>query len=178
MVDSDEDFDRDRVDIATEIDARTNPRDADSDDDGRRDGTEDADRDGLRNAGEDATGNDPRDPDTDDDGTRDGGERAGAVASFADGVLTIRLATGSELSGAVTDETEIECKTEDEHEDGDESRDEDDDASAASHPDDDERAEDDSDSELEWGRLRAGATPVAVEPVRLRRRCGRSRAAA
>lgn len=133
VADSDEDRDRDRVDAATELDARTDPRDPDSDDDGARDGVEDFDRDGLRTAAEDATGNHPRDPDTDDDGTRDGAERAGTVASFDGGVLVIRLASGAEVSGLVTEDTEIECETEREHQDGDESRDEDDEATAARH---------------------------------------------
>lgn len=115
--DGDEDRDRDRVDNANEIDEGTSPRDADSDDDGTRDGREDEDEDGLSNAAEDATGNDPDDPDTDGDGTGDGDERAGLIVSFADGVLTIDLANGGTVSGVVTDETEIGCKTEDEHED-------------------------------------------------------------
>lgn len=43
-------------------------------------------------------------------GTDDGAEStAGSVASFANGVLTLRLADGSMVSGKVTSATEIEC---------------------------------------------------------------------
>src|SRR5688572_10592513 len=62
------DPDRDRVDNRNEYRERTDPRDRDSDNDGRSDGREDSDRDRLANAAEDQTGNDPRDRDTDDDG--------------------------------------------------------------------------------------------------------------
>jgi hypothetical protein len=123
--DGDEDADRDRVDNANEIDEGTKPRDRDSDEDGRGDGREDRDRDGLNNAGEDRTGNDPRDEDTDDDEVEDGDEQAGVVASFTNGVLTIDLAGGGQVSGLVTDDTEIDCETEDEHELEDESDDDD-----------------------------------------------------
>jgi hypothetical protein len=106
------DPDRDRVDNGNEFRERTDPRDRDSDSDGRRDGREDADRDKLSNADEDATGNDPRNPDTDDDGTIDGREQAGVVAGFADGVLTIDLANGDSIAGSVTEETRITCSSE------------------------------------------------------------------
>jgi hypothetical protein len=116
--DGDEDRDRDGVDNGNELAQGTSPQDRDSDDDGRNDGREDRDRDGLSNAGEDRTGNDPRDRDTDDDGTLDGKETVGTVASFKDGVLTITLPDGTSVSGAVTDQTEIGCESEDELEDG------------------------------------------------------------
>ena len=111
--DDDEDRDRDRVDNANEIREGTSPRDKDSDDDGRGDAREDRDRDGLKNGGEDLTGNDPVDPDTDDDGDRDGAEQAGVVTSFEGGKLTIDLANGDSVAGKVTDDTAIECETED-----------------------------------------------------------------
>ena len=114
--DGDDDADGDHVDNANEIAEHTNPQDRDSDNDGRRDGREDRDDDGLDNAGEDETGNDPMDEDTDDDEIEDGDEQAGVISSFVDGVLTIDLAGGGQVSGLVTDQTEIECETEDEHE--------------------------------------------------------------
>jgi len=116
VLDGDEDRDRDRVDNSNEDRERTHPGKKDSDRDGVPDGAEDADRDGLDNHGEDVTGNDPIDPDTDDDGVKDGAEDAGKIESFVDGVLTVRVARGGSVSGRVTDDTEIECKSEDEHE--------------------------------------------------------------
>ena len=71
----------------------------------------DTDHDGLNNRGEWRSHNDPRDRDSDDDGIEDGDENAGTIASFADGVLTIALAQGGELSATVDDDTEIECHT-------------------------------------------------------------------
>ena len=113
VLDGHEDRDRDRVDNANEDRERTNPGRKDSDGDGVRDCDEDADRDGLDNEGEDVTGNDPVDPDTDDDGVEDGAEEAGKIESFAEGVLTVRAAGGESVRGLVTDETRIECESED-----------------------------------------------------------------
>ena len=73
----------------------------------------DQDHDGLNNMGEYRAKLDPRDDDSDDDGVEDGDENAGAITSFADGVLTITLAGGGTLSATVTDRTEIECEEED-----------------------------------------------------------------
>jgi hypothetical protein len=107
------DNDRDRVDNRNEYRERTRPRDADTDNDGKRDGAEDADRDKLRNAAEDATGNDPVDSDTDNDGVSDGREHAGTIRSFADdGLLTIDLSHGDVLRGWVTDQTRVKCTSE------------------------------------------------------------------
>jgi Bacterial TSP3 repeat len=103
------DPDRDHVDNWNEHREGTDPRDRDSDNDGRRDGREDRDRDGLSNSAENATGNDPRDRDTDNDGVRDGREQAGTISSYENGTLRIRLATGGSVTGQVTDETEIRC---------------------------------------------------------------------
>src|SRR4051794_35449260 len=69
----------------------------------------DQDRDGLNNRGEFRARTNPRDADSDNDGIKDGKEHAGTVKSFEDGVLTITLAQGGELSGTVDDRTEIEC---------------------------------------------------------------------
>jgi hypothetical protein len=114
LLDGHEDRDRDRVDNANEDRERTDPSRKDSDKDGVRDCDEDADRDGLDNEGEDVTGNDPIDPDTDDDGVKDGAEEAGKVESYSEGVLTIRTANGDAVRGLVTDETRLECESEDE----------------------------------------------------------------
>ena len=54
--------------------SRTNPHDADTDGDGRRDGKEDPDRDGLANRQEYRLGLDPHRADTDHDGKPDGDE--------------------------------------------------------------------------------------------------------
>jgi hypothetical protein len=103
------DPDRDHVDNWNEHREGTDPRDRDSDNDGRRDGREDRDHDGLSNSAENATGNDPRDRDTDNDGVRDGREQAGTISSYENGTLAIHLATGGFVTGKVTDETEIRC---------------------------------------------------------------------
>jgi hypothetical protein len=70
----------------------------------------DQDRDGMKNRAEWKYGMDPRDKDSDDDGIHDNKENAGTVKSFADGVLTISLAKGGEVTGAVTDATKLKCK--------------------------------------------------------------------
>lgn len=113
VADDDEDADRDRVDNASEIAEGTLPRRSDSDRDGKGDGREDSDRDGLSNAAEDQTGHDPTNRDTDRDGVRDGKELAGTVLSFKNGLLTVSLAGGAKVSGAVAGNTVIECLTED-----------------------------------------------------------------
>src|SRR4051794_26832747 len=69
----------------------------------------DQDHDGLNNRGEYRAHTNPRDKDSDDDGIKDGKENAGTIKSFEDGVLTISLAGGGELSATVDDDTEIEC---------------------------------------------------------------------
>jgi hypothetical protein len=43
------------------------------------------------------------------DPTQSGGQQAGTVTSFANGILTITLNDGSTVSGAVTDQTELDC---------------------------------------------------------------------
>jgi hypothetical protein len=81
-------------------------------------GRRDQDHDGLKNRGEFRAHLNPRDADTDDDGVDDGDEHPGTVKSFEDGVLTISLFNGGEVSGAVTDDTEVECDddADDDHE--------------------------------------------------------------
>jgi hypothetical protein len=69
----------------------------------------DQDHDGLNNRGEFRAHMNPRKADTDGDGIPDGEENAGTIASFDNGMLTINLAGGGTLTGAVTQDTEIEC---------------------------------------------------------------------
>src|SRR3954454_19181092 len=140
---SNKDQDRDKVDNLNEFQERTNPRDKDTDNDGRRDGREDADRDGLNNMGEDETSNLPDDQDTDDDAIEDGDENSGVIAGFDGTTLTIDLAGGGQVSGTVDETTRIKCETEDEREVGDDdspvattSRDGDDDSSGPGGDDD------------------------------------------
>ncbi len=116
---SNKDQDRDRVDNLNEFQEGTNPRDRDTDNDGRPDGREDADHDGLNNMGEDETANLPDDRDTDNNGIEDGDENPGAIASFDGTTLTIDIAGGGQVSGTVDASTRIRCETEDEHEVGD-----------------------------------------------------------
>lgn len=104
------DADRDGLRNLTEFRAHTDPRDADSDGDGRRDGSEDGDRDGLSNRDEQKSGHDAGDRDSDDDNTEDGDELVGSVVSFSGTTLVIKLNDGSQLSGTVTPDTEIECE--------------------------------------------------------------------
>jgi hypothetical protein len=79
----------------------------------------DQDRDGLRNLGEYRADTDPRDPDSDGDGVDDGAEHAGKVATFdaGTGILTIDLFAGGQISGRVTDETDVSCDSQDEGDD-------------------------------------------------------------
>jgi len=113
---SNRDSDRDKVDNLNEFQEGTNPRDRDSDNDGRKDGKEDSDHDGLSNVGEDRSSNLPDDRDTDDDGVRDGDENAGVVAGFDGTTLVIDLAGGGQVTGTVHAQTEIKCEDEDAHE--------------------------------------------------------------
>src|ERR1044072_5015492 len=75
----------------------------------------DQDSDSLRNRGEYEAGMDPRDEDTDGDGVADGDEGAGTITAWdpATGELTIAMFGGDEVSGTVTDDTEIECRSDD-----------------------------------------------------------------
>jgi hypothetical protein len=115
--DAEEDYDGDRLDNGSELDARTDPRRRDTDRDGKRDGAEDPDGDRLTNTAEDRTGHHPRRADSDGDGIRDGDENAGAVKAFDGTTLTIALAVGGTLTGAVDDGTEVGCGEEPGHDD-------------------------------------------------------------
>ena len=107
------DADRDRVDNRNELQEGTAPKDRDSDNDRRPDGREDSDRDGLNNAAEDATGNDPRKRDTDGDGLRDGRDTNGVITSIDGFAVTIALARGGSVTALVSEDTELECESED-----------------------------------------------------------------
>jgi hypothetical protein len=108
------DQDKDGLRNLAEYRLHTDPRDDDSDEDGIEDGDEDK------------FGHDPSDDDGDHDGIEDGDENAGTVKSFEGGVLTITLAKGGEVSGTVTDATEIECGGDDDDQ-GDDDEDHEDD---------------------------------------------------
>jgi hypothetical protein len=75
----------------------------------KKQGRRDQDRDGLRNRAEWKSRLNPRDADTDDDGIKDGEEHTGKVESFDGTTLVISLFSGGTVSGAVTDETDVEC---------------------------------------------------------------------
>lgn len=108
--DAAKDKDKDGLGNLSEYQAGTNPRKTDSDRDGTPDAREDCDEDGVENEAEEHTGSNPGERDSDDDGVDDGDEGAGDVVAFAEGVLTIELASGEKLTGKVTDGTEIECR--------------------------------------------------------------------
>src|SRR3954467_8152538 len=111
------DPDRDGLNNLGEFRSRTNPRKADTDNDGVNDANDDQDNDGVNNADEMGDHTNPCDRDTDNDGVNDGEETIGKVASFVEdsanpgaGVLTITLNNGSTVSGKVDSSTEIECR--------------------------------------------------------------------
>jgi uncharacterized membrane protein YgcG len=97
------DPDRDGLSNLSEFRHGTDPRDADTDDDGINDKQEIEDN------------NNPNDDDTDDDGIKDEDENSGTIKSFDGTTLVIQLAAqgAGEVSGMVTDQTEIECENED-----------------------------------------------------------------
>jgi hypothetical protein len=68
------DPDKDGLVNLGEFRSRTNPKDADSDNDGTEDADEDRDHDGCDNGNEMRQGTNPRDRDSDNDGRRDGAE--------------------------------------------------------------------------------------------------------
>ena len=72
--DAAKDPDRDGLRNLAEFRSHTDPRDADTDNDGVNDANEDADRDGVDNGNEDREGTNPRRGDSNGNGTRDGKE--------------------------------------------------------------------------------------------------------
>ena len=136
------DPDRDGLNNRGEFKSRTNPRKSDSDRDGVNDADDDRDNDGDSNRDEVRHGTNPCDRDSDDDGVHDGDEVAGTVESFVEdsehpgtGVLTIKLAEDSTISGKVDSTTEIKC--DDEHGDRHERHDGSDDNSGPGSGDED-----------------------------------------
>jgi hypothetical protein len=83
----------------------------------------DQDSDKLNNKREFESGMDPNDPDSDDDGTEDGDEGSGTITAFdaTTGSLTISVFGGGDVTGAVTEDTEVKCDNGDDNgdEDGD-----------------------------------------------------------
>ncbi len=77
----------------------------------KKQGKRDQDKDGAKNRAEFKAKTNPRKADTDGDGTMDGAENSGTIESFdADtGVLVIDLYGGDTVTGAVDDQTRIEC---------------------------------------------------------------------
>jgi hypothetical protein len=112
------DPDKDGLNNRGEFRSHTNPRKADTNSNGINDANDDSDHDGVDNADEMNEGTNPADPDTDNDGVRDGEETSGTIVSFTEdsanpgtGVLTIKLADNSTITGKVDSTTEIECHT-------------------------------------------------------------------
>src|SRR4051812_37880409 len=112
------DPDKDGLNNRGEFKSKTNPRKADTDRDGVNDANDDQDDDGVDNRDEQREHTNPCDRDSDNDGVEDGDEVGGTVDSFVEdsanpgtGVLTIKLADGSTISGKVDSTTEIECRT-------------------------------------------------------------------
>ena len=81
----------------------------------------DQDGDKLVNRDEYRAGTNPRKADSDNDGTDDADEGAGTISAWdpETGELTINLFGGDTVTGAVTDETKIQCATDDSEEPAD-----------------------------------------------------------
>jgi hypothetical protein len=143
------DPDRDGLNNLGEFRAHTDPHDADTDNDGIKDGAEDRDHDGLDNADEQHTANNPNDRDTDNDGIEDGDELAGTIVSFnqANGQLVIDIGNNRTASGTVNSATRIECENENEAED----QNDDDHVTAADHGDENENEDNCTTDDLQPG---------------------------
>ena len=187
------DPDKDGLKNRGEFKSKTNPRKRDSDRDGINDANDDRDRDGDSNRDEVRHGTNPCDRDSDDDGVRDGEEVIGTVESFVEdaanpgtGVLTIKLADDTTITGKVDSRTEIECENEsgddrlarsgsDDDDDGDDDHsgpgrggDDDGDHSGPGRDGDGDRGEDDDEDEDERPCTTADLTPgTAVHEAEL-----------
>jgi hypothetical protein len=129
----------------------------------------DQDRDGLNNLGEFRSHSDPRDADSDGDGIKDGQEDAGTITAFDGTTLTIKLFTDGDVTGKVTPETDIECRTAAQTEDDEQGDDDQGENSRAhdsaddpgdDHGDDDQGEDDD---QCAPGALKVGATVHEAE---------------
>src|SRR5262245_38926503 len=127
----------------------------------------DQDRDGLNNLGEFRSRTDPRDADSDEDGIKDGKEDAGTVTAFDGTSLTITLFAGGDVTGMVTPDTELECRTATETERGERGDDDqgDDDQGEDDHGDDD-RAHDSADDPGDDGDEQDEDEPGEIEDDR------------
>jgi hypothetical protein len=105
----------------------------------------DQDRDGLNNLGEFRSHSDPRDADSDEDGIKDGKEDAGKITAFDGTTLTITLFAGGDVTGKVTPDTEVECRTAAETEQGEHG--DDDEGEDRAHDSSDDPGEDEGDGE-------------------------------
>ncbi len=112
------DQDRDGLKNLTEYRSGTDPRDADSDDDGVRDLLEDRDKDGLCNRDEQRSGTRPDRSDSDRDGTDDGDEHgrleiSGTVVSFdaGSGALVIQPSGKEPVTVTVDEDTRFDDGT-------------------------------------------------------------------
>ena len=134
-------------------------------------GRRDQDHDGLKNRAEFKSRLDPRDADTDDDGIEDGDEHTGTIESFDGKTLVISLFSGGTISGAVTDETEVECDSDpgddrgddDQGDDNDDQGDDDRSASTASASDDGDDNDDHGNEECGTDALAPGAKVLEAE---------------
>jgi hypothetical protein len=106
----DDDRDRDDVSDEDENELGLSATDADRDNDGVLDGDEDRDQDGEANEDEDDVSNDSCSGDLDGDGESDEDEsdRLGTIASFDGSTLVVTSAAGYQISGVVTQDTEVE----------------------------------------------------------------------
>ena len=111
------DPDHDGLNNMGEFRSRTNPRKADTNNNGINDANDDQDGDGVSNQDEMQEHTNPCDRDSDNDGVGDGEETTGTVAKFVEdspgsgtGVLTITLTDNSTVSGRIDSSTEIECR--------------------------------------------------------------------
>ncbi|GEP32773.1 hypothetical protein NSZ01_05410 [Nocardioides szechwanensis] len=118
----DDDSDDDSVADEDENEHGASSHDSDSDDDGVADGDEDSDEDGEADEDEDDAAVDDCVVDSDDDGEgdEDEGDVLGTITSFDSltGVLVIAAAAGFDVTGTVTDDTEITFEDVEDVEDG------------------------------------------------------------
>ena len=103
--DGDQDADHDGVDNEDENDFGSKEGDSDSDDDGIEDGNEDSDDDGIDNEDSEDDEDDACEDDAEDED-----DLFASIVSYdaATGVLTLQTVAGLEITGTVTELTEVE----------------------------------------------------------------------